>query len=188
MASRLLIGGLLFLGAAPAMAQINQKPIQLPPAFGLRNVELSRPVAAQRTIEVLRAAGILKLRTDSPFTLSARQPFLDPQTYLTVEGGSLYPERDTIVLNDRSAVTIHWFGNPDLRYVIDCAFGIGTGAIRFDWSGEFVRIGGDRQYDEIPLIGGRSAIVLPPGASSSVRITQQGTVELSSCDVTPFGE
>jgi hypothetical protein len=148
-------------------------------------------VTAQRTLDVLRAAGVLNVRTDSPFTLSARRPFLDPQTYLTFVRSSLYPDRNVIVLNDAatgledSLIKLHWFGNPDRRYVVDCAFASGAGDVRFEWPVQLQTTAAP-SYAESSIIDGRAAVVLPRGASAEVTIRSGQAAELSSCDVTPF--
>jgi hypothetical protein len=191
-----IVAAVLLLGAAPALAQKEPGISQAPAVSHSPFAHLLPPRAnANRTIEVLRAAGILNVRTDSPFTLSARTPYLDPQTFMTLDRSSLYPDRNVIVMNradlglDRSSATVHWFGNPDRRYVVDCAFASGTGTVRFDWSEGAVSLGDSSPHqDDVPIVNGRAAIVLPTSASSSVRIAPREATEMSSCDVTPFGE
>jgi len=102
------------------------------------------------------------------------------------------PDRNVIVMNDASmglegsVAKIQWFGNPERRYVVDCAFESGVGSVRFEWLGP-LRFDGTQSHADVSIIDGRAAVVLPAEAGSSISITTQQSVGLSSCDVTPFG-
>jgi len=187
-----VVTAFLTIGASPALAQSPKKTNPLIAVPQLRIGQVQPTATAQRTIEVLRAAGIMNVRPDAPFTLSARQPYIDPQTFLILKRVSIQPERNAILMNDASmglegsVAKIQWFGNLDRRYVVDCSFGSGAGSVQFEWS---VPLSSDPppNHADVPIIDGRAAVVLPAAVASSVILTTRQSVELSSCDVTPFG-
>jgi hypothetical protein len=179
----ILMMPLLVLGGGQAIAQINQKPIPSRPIFEIGKIEPSHPVTAERTIQVLRAAGILNVRPDSPFTLSARHPYLDPQTFMSSMSVNLDTERNLIGMAPNSWIRIQWFGNPERRYVVDCAVPSGQ-ELEFIW-GRWTTVGVRTQMN-VPVNDGRAAIVLPAGFDSQVTLHSSAIIEVSSCDVTPF--
>jgi len=148
---------------------------------------------AQRTFEILRAAGVLTpTNVDRPVTISARQPFIDELTYLDIARASLRPAQSQIVMdgadspNGASAVTLHWNADTDRRYVIDCAFNAGIGDVDFRWGVQSIAPGAPATAERVPIIGARAAIVLPAGVPGSVELRSDHSVELTSCDVTAF--
>lgn len=190
-----VIMALLLLGASPALGQKqpNSNPfsaMQLqfakPPA-----VRQIAPVTAQRTAEILRAAGIVPTAVDHPFSLSSRVTLIDANTYLTISRSGMRPERNTIYMDGRdtptggSALSLNWTADPDRRYVVDCAIPAGVGAIEFGW-GTF-QFGDPSSSQLVPILNGHASIVLPAGAGSAVQLRAEHAVELTSCDVTPFG-
>ena len=142
-------------------------------------------VTGNRTIDVLKAAGIVNpINLEHPVTLSAHAPFIDDATYIHFTNGDLY--RDTVAIRGSSQTHptdfwVHWNAFPDKRYVIDCAFTSDGPVISFTW--DRPTIGSTR----VPVTGGRAAAVLPTGTEGPVMMISNAPVQLSSCDITPFG-
>jgi len=192
-----VIVSLLLLGASPTLAQKqrNSSPfsavqLQLARPAAVRQIA---PVSAQRTIDILRTAGIVPTTMDHPFSLSSRNTLIDANTYLTISRAGMRPERDTIYMDGRDAptggstVALNWNADPERRYVVDCAIPAGTGAIEFGWGTLSFGEPAAGSSEQVPILNGRAAVVLPAGAGSAVQIRSEHAVELTSCDVTPFG-
>ena len=194
---RCVIVGLFILGASPAGAQKlpNSNPftamqLQLAKPPALRQIP---PVSAQRTVEILRAAGIVPATIDRPFSLSSRVTLIDPNTFLTMARAGMRPERNAIYMDGRdtptggSALSLNWNADPERRYVVDCAIPAGVGAIEFAWGTLSFGEPAPGSFEQVPILNGRAAVVLPAGAGSMVQIHSEHAVELTNCDVTPFG-
>jgi hypothetical protein len=145
------------------------------------------PVNANRTVEMLKNAGIVNPTLDRPISLTPRTPIINDQTYLGVTGGSLYPGRNMLVIDQpnggvtSSWAVVSWNASPDRRYVLDCAFE--GNAENYDLTFSWER---DRS-DHARVAGGHAGIVLPAGAQPPVRISAEGQSYLKQCDITPFG-
>lgn len=145
------------------------------------------PATANRTIEMLKTAGIVNPTLDRPITLSPHAPIINNDTYLGVANASLYPGRDMLVIDQpnngvtSSWAVVAWNASPDRRYVLDCAFegNTETADLMFVWQ----RDGSDHAR----VVGGHAGIVLPAGAQPPVRIATDRQAYLKQCDITPFG-
>jgi len=145
------------------------------------------PVNANRTVEMLKSAGIVNPTLDRPITLTPRAPYIDELTFLAVTSAGSWPPRNEIIIDQpNNGVTsswaiVSWNASPDRRYVLDCAFegNSETANLTFRW-------GSDRT-DNAQIVGGHAGIVLPAGVQPPVRIATDRQAFLNQCDITPFG-
>lgn len=142
-------------------------------------------VTANRTILMLKNAGIVNPTLDRPISLTPRAPYIDDLTYLAVAGGDYVPKRNLIgIRGPENGVTsswaeISWNASPDRRYILDCAVGADGLGVTFRSNGG--------ASERVQVSGGRAGVVLPVGAQPPVRIMLDISQVLSGCDITPFG-
>jgi len=171
-------------GAKPAAKPV--MPVMVVPVTPTTTAPVG-PVTANRTIEMLKSAGIVNPTLDRPITLSPHAPIINNETYLGVSNASLYPGRDMLVIDQpnngvtSSWAVVSWNASPDRRYVLDCGFegNTETADLTFAW--------GRDGSDHARVVGGHAGIVLPAGVQTPVRIATDRQAYLKQCDITPFG-
>src|SRR3954463_5716315 len=106
MSRKMLLAALIVGASTSAMAQIVTPggatpvakpvmPVMVVPVTPVTTAPVGA-VTANRTILMLKNAGIVNPTLDGPISLTPRAPYIDDRTYLAVAGGDYVPKRNLI--------------------------------------------------------------------------------------------